>query len=68
MSRSNEELKNCRFMTYEEGSQFYSIGWVRFRKIAREANSIFRVGKRYLVVKEILDDYLAKQKEEDCNG
>lgn len=63
MYRDNEELKNCRYMTYPEGGRYYSIGWVRFRKIAREANAIFRVGKRYLVDKAVLDAYFAKMKE-----
>ncbi len=68
MNRSIEELKNCRFMTYQEGSRYYSIGWVRFRKIAREANAIFRVGKRFLVVKDVLDEYLVTHKEDENDG
>ena len=55
MNRSKEELSKCRFMTYEEGGMYYGIGWVRFRKIARKANAVFRMGKRYLVVKDVLD-------------
>ena len=57
MNRSKEELSKCRFMTYEEGGMYYGIGWVRFRKIARKANAVFRMGKIYLVVKEVLDKY-----------
>ena len=55
MNRSKEELSKCKFMTYEEGGMYYEIGWVRFRKIARKANAVFRMGKRYLVVKDVLD-------------
>lgn len=54
MNRSKKELSKCRFMTYEEGGMYYGIGWVRFRKIARKANAVFRMGKRYLVVKETI--------------
>lgn len=68
MNRSMEELNNCKFMTYQEGSRYYSIGWVRFRKIAREANAIFRMGKRYLVVKEVLDAYLEEHREVEGYG
>lgn len=47
-------------MTYEEGGMYYEIGWCRFRKIARKANAVFRVGKRYLIVKDVLDVYFAE--------
>lgn len=65
MKRTMEELSKCKFMTYEEGGMYYEIGWVRFRKIARKANAIFRMGKRYLVVKEILDKYFEENGKED---
>lgn len=63
MVRSREELENARFMTYIEGSNYYRIGGCNFRKMAREANAIFRSGKRYLVVKEVMDAYLEGRKE-----
>ena len=69
MNRSKEELSKCKFMTYEEGGMYYEIGWVRFRKIARKANAVFRMGKRYLVVKEVLDKYFEENGKGDfLNG
>lgn len=69
MNRTREELDHCKIMTYEEGGMYYEIGWVRFRKIARKANAVFRVGKRYLVVKEILDKYFEENGKGDfLNG
>lgn len=65
MNRSKEELSKCRFMTYEEGGMYYGIGWVRFRKIARKADAVFRMGKRYLVVKEVLDKYFEENGKGD---
>ena len=48
---------------------YYGIGWVRFRKIARKANAVFRMGKRYLVVKEVLDKYFEENGKGDfLNG
>lgn len=65
MDRSKEELSKCKFMTYEEGGMYYEMGWCRFRKIARKANAVFRMGKRYLVVKEVLDEYFEENGKGD---
>ena len=65
LNRTREELEHCKFMTYEEGGMYYEIGWCRFRKIARKANAIFRVGKRYLVIKDVLDNYFAEHGKGD---
>lgn len=63
MYRSREELMKSRFLTYPEGSRLYQIGTCRFRRIAREAKAIFRVGKRYLVIREVIEAYLEEHDE-----
>lgn len=63
MYRSREELMKSRFLTYQEGSRLYQIGTCRFRRIAREANAIFRVGKRYIVIREVIEAYLEEHDE-----
>lgn len=48
-----------KFVSQKEGAALYSMGVNTFRKIAEEANAIYRVGgKMILVNTEIFEEYL----------
>lgn len=65
--RTKELIKEGKkkFVRYEEGAVFYSIGINTFRKIAQDAGAIYRLGGRIVLVNtEIVDDYLEHFRDE----
>ena len=47
-----------KFVRLAEGAELYSIGFATFRKLAYEANAVYRVGRIVLVNLELLEEYL----------
>lgn len=46
------------FVTLDEGAALYSIGLHTFRKLAGDANAIYRINRRILVNTEIFDGFM----------
>jgi len=48
-----------KFVSLKEGAMQYSMSWDMFRKMAKDAEALYRVGDRMLLVNtEVFDKYL----------
>ena len=50
--------KKKKFIRYQDGAEIYSMSMRRFQDLAKDAGTIYKVGKMALVNCEILDEYL----------
>jgi len=53
-----------KFVRYDEGAILYSVGINTFRRIAKEAGAIYRLGGTVLVNTQIVDEYLEHFRDE----
>ena len=53
-----------KFVRLSEGAELMSLGLASFKKLARESNATYRVGKIILVNMDVLEDYLEKNYRE----
>ena len=53
-----------KFVRLSEGAELMSLGLATFKKLARESNATYKVGKIILVNMDILKEYLEKNYRE----
>jgi hypothetical protein len=51
-------INRKKFVRYKEGAEIYSICQSKFERLAKDAKSIYKVGKVVLVNCEIFEAYL----------
>ena len=65
-----KEMKviNKKFLSQKEGAELYSMGLETFRTLAEEAGAVYKVGKKILISRQSLMDWLKKgdSYEEAC--
>ena len=49
--------KTKKFVRYQEGAEFYSIGLTKFQELAKEAKAVYKIDKVALVNCEIFEKY-----------
>ena len=54
-----------KFVSLQEGALLYSLGLHTFNNIAKEAGAIYKIKRRVLVNKELVDEYLETFREFD---
>ena len=52
------QLKDKKFVRYDKGAELYDMCQKSFEKLARNANSTYKVGKMVLVNTQIIGRYL----------
>lgn len=56
---SNEIWKRKKFVRYKDGAELYSLSKNQFRKLAEEAQAIYRWGDKVVLINtQIIDKYL----------
>ena len=55
---SNDLWKFKRFVRYKDGAVLYSMSLNQFKKLAHNADAIYKYGKMVLVNTKIVDEYL----------
>ena len=55
---SNDLWKHKRFVRYKDGAVLYSMSLNQFKKLAQDADAIYKYGKMVLVNTKIVDEYL----------
>lgn len=51
-----------RFVRYEEGAEFYSLGIGTFERLAKEAGALYKINRIVLVNLDIVDEYMENYK------
>lgn len=51
-----------RFVRYDEGAEFYSLGVHTFERLAKEAGALYKINRIVLVNLDIVDEYLETYK------
>ena len=51
------------FITYNMGSEYYGLSIKVFTRMAREAGAAYKIGKMGRVNREMLEEYLRKQRK-----
>ena len=54
------EILKHEFITYYQGADYYGVGLKMFTRLAHEAGAIYKIGKKVLVRRTILEEYLRK--------
>lgn len=54
------ELLKHEFITYYQGADYYGLGLKMFTRLAHEAGAVYKIGKKVLIRRTILDEYLRK--------
>lgn len=66
MRAYNGESIEKRMVRYGEGAQLYSMGLTMFRRLAKEANAIYRFeGMPPLVKCQVFEEYLEKYRRRE---
>ena len=55
------EMLKHEFITYYQGADYYGLGLKMFTRLAHEAGAVYKLGKKVLVRRTILDEYLRQQ-------
>ena len=51
------------FITYKQAMEYYGIGEKPTVRIAWRSGSVYKVGKRVLIKREIFEDYLRRERK-----
>ncbi len=64
------EILKHEFITYYQGADYYGVGLKMFTRLAHEAGAIYKLGKKVLVRRTILEEYLRKiyRKEQEVSN
>lgn len=64
------EILKHEFITYYQGADYYGVGLKMFTRLAHEAGAIYKLGKKVLVRRTILEEYLRKiyRKEQEASN
>lgn len=54
------EMQKHDFITLYQGADYYGLGLKVFTRMAREAGSVYKIGKKALIRRTIFDEYLRK--------
>ncbi len=54
------EMQKHDFITLYQGADYYGLGLKVFTRMAREAGSVYKIGKKVLIRRTIFDEYLRK--------
>lgn len=54
------EILKHEFITYYQGADYYGLGLKMFTRLAHEAGAVYKIGKKVLIRRTILDAYLRK--------
>lgn len=54
------EMQKHDFITLYQGADYYGLGLKVFTRMAREASSVYKIGKKALIRRTIFDEYLRK--------
>lgn len=54
------EMQKHDFITLYQGADYYGLGRKVFTRMAREAGSVYKIGKKALIRRTIFDEYLRK--------
>ena len=54
------EMQKHDFITLYQGADYYGLGLKVFTHMAREAGSVYKIGKKALIRRTIFDEYLRK--------
>ncbi len=54
------EMQKHDFITLYQGADYYGLGLKVFTRMAREAGSVYKIGKKVLIRRSIFDEYLRK--------
>lgn len=54
------EMQKHDFITQYQGADYYGLGLKVFTRMAREAGSVYKIGKKALIRRTIFDEYLRK--------
>ena len=54
------EMQKHDFITLYQGADYYGLGLKVFTRMAREAGSVYKIGKKALIRRTIFDEYLKK--------
>ena len=54
------EMQKHDFITLYQGADYYRLGLKVFTRMAREAGSVYKIGKKALIRRTIFDEYLRK--------
>ena len=58
----HKRKKNERdFITYYQGADYYGLGLKVFTRMAHEAGSVYKIGKKVLIRRSIFEEYLRQQ-------
>ncbi len=52
------EMQKHDFITLYQGADYYGLGLKVFTRMAREAGSVYKIGKKVLIRRTIFDEYL----------
>ena len=54
-----------KFVRYEEGAMFYSMGVHTFQQLAKDARAVYHVKRIVLVNLDLIDEYLEAFRDEE---
>ena len=54
------EMQKHDFITLYQGADYYGLGLKVFTRMAREAGSVYKIGKKALIRRTIFDEYLRR--------
>ena len=55
------EMLKRDFITYYQGADYYGLGLKVFTRMAHEAGSVYKIGKKVLIRRSIFEEYLRQQ-------
>ena len=57
------EFMTHEFVTYSMACDYYRLGLIPLTRMAQEAGSVYKIGKKVLIRRTIFEAYLRKQRK-----
>ena len=57
------EFMTHEFVTYSMACDYYSLGMKPLTRMAHEAGSVYKIGKKVLIRRNIFEEYLREQRK-----
>ena len=57
------EFMTHEFVTYSMACDYYSLGLKPLTRMAHEAGSVYKIGKKVLIRRNIFEEYLREQRK-----